>query len=595
MSFKKYIENNILLIDGAMATYYSLKTGNESSLCETANMENPQIITEIHREYLTAGAALIRTNTFAANTSSLKCSLDEVKNIIMSAVKCARDAAGDSGCFIAASIGPIKDSERTDADILNEYKQIIDFFHEEKVYIFWFETFSDYDIVLQLASYVKSKNSDAVSAALFSLNSYGFTRSGHSRDAVIQALSQCSDIAVAGFNCGTGSAHLLSLLKKSIILPYMAAVPNSGYPDKIMDRTVYQDNSEYFKNNILEMINLGVSVIGGCCGTTPAHIKKIHEAIKDFKKKSPAAYILTEKPVIHERTENLFYEKIKTKQRLIAAELDPPFDADVAKIMNASTILKNAGADLITIADSPLGKARVDSIMIAAKIKRETEIDVMPHICCRDKNLIAIRASILGAYIENIRNFLLVTGDPVSEEERNDIKSVFNFNSVRLMEFVSKMNASFQNDDIIRFGGALNPRASNTSKLIERVKRKMQTGAEFFLTQPVYTEKEAEALSQVKNATGAYIFMGIMPLVSYRNAQFIHNEFPGIDIPEKIRNAFHPEMPKDESEQAGVDISIEIIRSMNNCSDGLYFITPFNRAGMIKKIIMGVADDKPAV
>lgn len=585
MNLQNYLEENILLIDGAMATYYAAKTGNQPSMCERANLDEPEIIRSIHQEYVAAGAKLIRTNTFAANTSSQNCSFEKICAIIQAAVSCAKEVSGGGDCAIAASIGPISDFERSDDEILNEYKMIIDVFNQDKIDIFWFETFSEYGIIKELSAYAKKINPSSTCAALFSLNTYGYTRSGHSRESILAALSDCSDILIKGFNCGTGSTHLLSQLKKTAIASCMAAVPNAGYPDKIMDRTIYTDNREYFKNNILEIIDLGVSIIGGCCGTTPGHIKLISDSITDFRKKIPVSVTTTEKEESHVKAENSFYDKLIAKERMIAVELDPPFDADISKIMTGSAVLKEAGADLITIADSPLGRSRVDSIIMAAKIRREIDIEVMPHICCRDKNLISLRATVLGAYIENIRNFLIVTGDPVSGEERNNVKSVFNFNSIKLMEFVSKMKVSLPPDDQIRFGGALNPRVSNTNKLIERLKTKTDAGAEFFLTQPIFNTREAEILDRIRTETGAYIFAGIMPLVSYRNAMFIHNEFPGIDIPEYIRNAFSPDMSKEDAETVGVMAGVDISRLLDDCTDGFYFITPFNRAGMIRKIL----------
>jgi homocysteine S-methyltransferase len=231
-----------------------------------------------------------------------------------------------------------------------------------------------------------------------------------------------------------------------------------------------------------------------------------------------------------------------------------------------------------------MSKVRVDSISIAAKIKREVGIDTMPHICCRDKNINAIRSGLLAAHIEGIRNILAVTGDPVSTEERGSIKGVFNLNSFKLVNLISQMNDEVFNKDIMRIGGALNLNVKNKQMEVDRMCKKVENGATLFLTQPIYDDETIEFLKEMKREN-VKILGGILPIVNYRNAQFLNNELPGVHIPEKYINRFHKEMSKEEAEKVGIEMAVEITNKIKPYVDGIYFMTPFNRVNMIIEII----------
>jgi homocysteine S-methyltransferase len=276
---------------------------------------------------------------------------------------------------------------------------------------------------------------------------------------------------------------------------------------------------------------------------------------------------------------------MRNNQFVIAVELDPPFNADAETILKNARICKSHGVDVITIADSPMGRARVDSVMLAAKIKREVGIEVIPHICCRDKNINALKSAILAGYIENIRNILAVTGDPIATAERNEIKGVFDLNSFKLIELISIMNIETFAGDPINIGGALNLNILKPQDEVSRMMKKSELGASFFLTQPIFDDDVIEFLPQVKKNDNMYILGGIMPLVSYKNAQFLNNEVAGIKIPERILSQFDQNMEKAEAEDLGVEIAVDIANRIKNNVDGFYFITPFNRAEMIIKIM----------
>lgn len=585
----EYLKNNILITDGAMGTYYSELTGDYDSFCEFANIEKPEIISEIHNKYIEAGSKLIRTNTFSANSITLNITHETLKEIIESGVEIADAAAKAKNVFVAASIGPIPETPVLDNDNshLEEYKFIADCFLKLGVNIFMFETFSSVNYLKEISQYIKEKNPEAYVITQFAIMPNEYTRDGVSINNIIEEVQQIGTIDTFGFNCASSPTHLYKMLKnKDIFKRPVSVLPNAGYPELVNERMVYFNNPNYFANKMLYIKKLGAKIIGGCCGTTPAHIESL---VKNLDKDNGELHIdfsleNPKKVKVHKK-ENLFIEKLLKKQFVVAVELDPPLDTDVEKILEGAKICKNNEVDLVTVADSPMSKVRVDSVMMAAKIKREIGIDTMPHICCRDKNINALRASLLAAHIEGIRNILGVTGDPVSSAEKQNIKNVFNLNSYKLIELISSMNKETFIEDRINIGAALNLNVINKENEVERMKEKIARGADFFLTQPIYDEKTIEFLANMKKDSNVKILAGILPIVSYRNAEFLNNELPGVHIPQIYIDRFSEGMPKEEAEEKGIELALEIAEKFIGFVDGVYVMTPFNRFEMVAKII----------
>ncbi len=592
---KKYLENNILVTDGAMGTYFSqLDTNN--ILPEMTNIKNRGIIKKIHQEYIQAGAQLIRTNTFSANTYSLKSSRDELKEIINKGYDIAKEAAEGEEVFIAADIGPIPEmvdnKEINRENIIEEYKFIVDTFIDKGAQIFIFETFSSTDYLEPIARYIKEQDKDTFILTQFVIMQDGFTRKGIKGSRIIEQVKKIDCIDAFGFNCGTGPTHLYNSIKsldlKSNII---SALPNAGFPQVVNERTMYNQNVEYFAEAMDKFRDLGVKIIGGCCGTTPAHIKRITERIYNITETSYKKTNMVEREVKTNKEdttkleENKFKNKLDNNEFVVAIELDPPFDNNVEKIMSGAKILKENGADIITIADSPLGRARVNAMVAAAKIKREVGIDVIPHICCRDRNTIALKSDLLAAYVEDVRNILVVTGDPVPVSE---IKSVFNLNSMKLMSLIDEMNKELFDKDPYFIGGALNLNVPNKDAEVARMYKKAENGANFFLTQPIYDKEVVDYLRSMKRQRNIKILGGIMPIVSYRNAQFLNNEVPGIKIPNEYILRFNEDMTREAAEEIGIEIAVDIASRIKEHVDGFYFMTPFNRFNMISKILKEV-------
>lgn len=595
MTFQEYIQNNRILTDGAMGTYFAHKVKDDGAISEIANLTNPDLIREIHKEYIVAGAKLIRTNTFVAATKVLNLTYEQQKNMIQSACHIAKEAVKQSGrqVYIAGSIGPISEGlYQTEDEVLKEYHNIIDEFINNDIEIILFETFSDLYYIHQLIPYIKEKNKHCFIITNFCINKNGYTKNGISANRILAEISGNDGIDGCGFNCGIGSGHMLELLEQ-VKLPtnkYIAMIPNAGYPEQLQNRMVFLHNTNYFCDNMKQIFTKNISIIGGCCGTTPEYIKQLSSEIKTWDQpvvlKATELVSPAQKPV--PIRENKFYQKLEAGKKVIAVELDPPYDACYESLMEHAQAVKAAGADMITLADSPMGRSRVDSILMSIKMKQDVNIPVMPHVCCRDKNMIAMRSSLLGAYINGIRNLLVVTGDPVPSINRVDTTSVFDYNSFQLMNFLEGMNEEHFYEEPIFYGGALNYGRGNIDKVIKRMERKIEAGCSYFLTQPIYSTKDMERIRYIKSKVDTKILCGIMPFVSYRNANFVKNEITGIFVPDEVVNRYKPDMSKEEAQRVGEALGKELMEQMNDFADGFYFMLPFNRVSMLSNILKSV-------
>lgn len=597
MLIKEYLKEYRLISDGSMGTYYSGIVNQPGAVSEFANLSAPDIIKQIHKDYIAAGAGMIRTNTFAANRSVLGMGQEEQKQLIKAACRIAGEAVREAArgkerqkdIWIFGDIGPIPEAaDAEEEEILQEYKLMCDIFLEEGLAGIHFETFSNLHYIEKLIPYLKEKSSDVFLLASFSVNKNGYTQAGISVPRLFDKLSRLDGIDACGLNCGVGSGHMYQLLKRTAIPAgkYIYASPNAGYPEQMRNRMVFMDNAEYFTENMERIAGLGADILGGCCGTTPEYIRNLGLQIdlKSRKKLCRKEIGRTEDNLPPVR-ENDFYRLLQSRKKVIAVELDPPYDADIDQVMECAHKLKPSGADIITFADSPMGRSRVDSILMSIKIAGETGLNVMPHICCRDRNMISMRSSLLGAYIHGIRNLLIVTGDPVPGENRTKTTGVFDYNSIQLMEYIKEMNLEHFAGEPVCYGGALNHGRGNPDKIIERMRRKIEAGASYFLTQPVYSKEDAEKIRYIKEVVDTKILCGIMPLVSYRNACFIKNEISGINVPDEIVARYRPDMSREEAENAGAAIAREMMELLDSIADGYYFMLPFNRVSLMNKIL----------
>lgn len=593
MNIREYLKKSKLIADGSFGTYYSQKY-KTVDIPEYANITASQRISEIHTEYINSGAKLIRTNTFASNTYSLDCSIEQVKENIKAAYKIAKEAVEQSGkeIFIAGNIGPVPAVFQPDFEAVEEeYYQIAKTFIDDGADILCFETFTQSEHIMPAIKRIKEECNPFI-IVQFCVNQYGYSEAGESAERLVSetAFSKCVD--AVGLNCGVGPAHMQQILSRINLNNncFVTAMPNAGYPLLVRNRVKYADNPIYFASKVNDMALLGADIIGGCCGTTPDYIREVAKTVDltpTVKSDETSANNENEKPVIKKSFFRNADGTIKDK-KLIAVELAPPFGADDKKLLEAAHMLKGLGVDVLTFPDSPSGRTRIDSVLMAQKVKNVTGFEVMPHICCRDKNAIAMRSTFLGASINGINNFLIITGDPIPVMARQVVKSVFNFDSVGLMRIADEMNSEALKDSPLTYGGAINQSRRRIESEIKRVQKKMEAGAEFFLTQPVFTAEDAERLRRVKEETGARILCGIMPLVSRKNALFMKNEISGVNVTDEVIERYPENADREDGENVGVELAKEMIAATRDFADGYYFSFPFNRTYLLKRIIQEV-------
>ena len=557
-----------LLFDGSMGTYYSTLYG--AALPEVAMFSHPERIVAIHREYIAAGANAIKTNSFASNSNIKPC------EIAKKAWEVANEAVKDSKAFVFADIGCSYNN-------VDEYIAIADCFLELGATNFLFETQPDITRPLAAAAYIKSKSPDAFIIVSVAAQPDGFTRTGESATLLLSTLDADKHIDVLGLNCISGPAHLLMLINS--LPPFkkpLSVMPNSGYPSIVGGRTYFPDGAEYFAAQ-LSKIAKTAQIVGGCCGTTPEYIALVANFLPSHTSTKPV--VAAAAPICDRPYGGTFLEKLKNGKKVVAVELDPPEDADITRFMSGAQYLKDLGVDAVTIADCPVARVRADSSMLAAKLRREMGLYTIPHMTCRDRNINASKALLLGLGIEGVEGVLVVTGDPVPDTNRDEIKAVFSYNSAIFARYIKLLGV--QTGKCFAVGGALNVNAPNFAAELKKAERKVASGVDFFLTQPIFTEQAAENLRIAKETLNSYILGGIIPIVSYRNALFMKNEMSGIDIPDDIVQQYK-DLDREAAEALAIEISVNTAVKIATYCDGYYLITPFARVGIIGKIVENI-------
>lgn len=627
--FENFNKNNPFFFDGAFGTYYFSKmernaenanskfSVDSEKSCENVNIDNPELVKKIHLEYITAGVNGIKSNTFGANSFNFP-EKEKRNYIIRRGYEIAKEAAQIGKVSLFADIGYIfSDGSRDASDIENEYVEIAQEFLNAGATNFIFETMAEFENIKKAICYIRFKIPNSFIVVSFAVSQDGYSLKGHFYKNLISKAFEKNLVDVAGLNCVCGPNHMLNLIEGiDTSADTICAMPNSGYPETVNGRTIFRDNKEYFSEKELRLFMSGVYFLGGCCGTTPGHLEySINQVKRTLLSEETRAETDTGSATgtgtgtgsatgtgtgIDLRTKILslkheehilpgacgknFLAKLNSGEKVIAIEIDPPGNADVSFIINASMRVKELGADLVTVADSPLARARADSIILSAKIKRETGIDVLPHLSCRDKNVIGIKGALLGAVIENIENVLVITGDPMSGGDSIESKGVFSFNSTALASYINELNKQIFSDNPITICGALNINAINFKAELERALRKEQAGVKVFFTQPVFSQEAVENIEQANKTLNGKLMTGILPVAGYKNAVFLNNEVPGIHIPEEFISSIR-DKNQEEAFVLSVNFSNDIINKTYQHSDGYYIMTPMKRIDLVCEIL----------
>ena len=581
---RAHLARKPLLFDGGMGTYYKAKPGTE---CEQGNLLDPAGVRKVHREYLAAGAEAIKTNTFGLPRMAAARQPDW-QALARAGWKLAAEAAVETGAAVFADLGPAPDTEAAPAGSV--YTAVARCFVEQGAKNFLFETLSSDAGVLEAVQAVKAQVPDAFVLVSFAVLPDGYTREGMYSKDLVRRMTESGIVDAVGFNCVSAPGAMRTLVQQlgSTALP-LSVMPNAGYPVVTRTQVKYQGKPEYFAKELARIAAEGVRILGGCCGTTPAHIAALRAALDSLpavEKAAPAVQVSTpEAPTVEK--DDAFLRKLNAGKKVIAIELDSPKDADLTNYLAGAKRLQAAGADLLTIADCPIARARMDSSLVACRVHRELGLCTLPHMTCRDRNLNATKALLLGLYAEGVREVLAITGDPIPTAERDEVKNVYQFNSRKLAQYiVSLAGEGREMPSPMTVFGALNLNARNFEVELRRAGEKLENGMSGFLTQPVLSEQAVENLRRTRETLGqrAKILAGIMPVVSQRNAIFMENEVNGIHVAEEIMEAFAG-LDREQGEALGLEISLKMAREALPYADGFYLMTPFNRVALMERLI----------
>lgn len=578
MSIREHIQEQILLFDGAMGSMFASIHPDPHYPSEYANITSPHTISGIHHSYLMAGAKAIKTNTFSLPKGSD--TLFSLEEIVETACDLALEQAKPFGAYV---FGDITISEMDDMGY-DYYKNIVDIFLKKGICHFLLETCSSTLHVKELFQYIRSKESDSFLICSFAVNSDGFSKSGHHIQKICQEMEGHTD--ALGLNCICGPHHMTALVKEIKTQHYCSVMPNASYPTVQGNRVSYGQNPHYFAEKMKDIAQNGCHILGGCCGTTPefiAQLKNILEGMPQNPKGNHVPALLSTEI----KSSSAFYEKLKSGKKPIAVEWDSPNVPEIREYMAKARQLQEIGVDLITLADSPGARPRMDSSLVACKVKRELGMDVLPHMTCRDRNINACKGLLLGLSVEEIRDVLIITGDPIPQEQRKEIKTVYEFNSRKLIRHITELNQSLFHDPFYLYA-ALNVNALNFDVQLRMAKEKIDCGAVAFFTQPVLSQRGLDNMKRAKEELSVPLVGGVFPATSHRNLSFLVNEMSGFHVSDEIFNLYLDKSPE-ECTELSIKISNRVVEEITPYVDGYYLITPFKRVDLILEIIKNMS------
>lgn len=596
MGLLEDLKENVLIADGAMGTI--LYSHGVDQCFEELNLSHPEQIKHVHEAYINAGAQVIQTNTYGANYIKLaRYGLEEqVKKINQRAVQIAKEAS-NGRAYVLGNIGGIhggKILNETIAEIKRSFREQLYSLLLEDIDGLIFETYYDIE-ELKTVLKIAREETDLPIVTNVSMHEPGVLENGLT---ITEGLKQLEDLGadIVGVNCRLGPAQIATALK-TVPLPekaFLSAYPNASLPAYRDGILFYENEPGYFKAAAENLWKEGVRLIGGCCGTTPEHIRSMAEGVKGKKPITEKVveiqqHIKVAKEV--ERKEKSIPELAKEKTTIIV-ELDAPKHLDITNYLEGARALKEAGIDAITLADNSLATPRISNVAIATLLQKEG-IRPLVHLTCRDRNLIGLQSHLMGLHTLGIHEILAITGDPTKIGDFPGATSVFDVNSFKLIELIKKGNngisfsgQSLREKTAFSVAGAFNPNVANLQRAVQRLERKIESGADYILTQPIYSADKFAELKEATQHIDVPIFVGIMPLTSTRNAEFLHNEVPGITIADDIRERLRKVADsREQSTAESIAISKELIDAALEHFHTIYLITPFMRYDIIVELV----------
>ncbi len=602
-NFREILDNDsVYVFDGAIGTRFYDKGVFINKSYDELNLTAPDLVREVHEEYIKAGADIIETNTFGATRHKLKqYGLENnLFEINLAGAKLAREAAGEEG-FVAGAIGPldlrIEPYGPTSFDEAKEmFKEQISALLEGGVDLFILETFSDLSEIRQAIKAVR-ESCDLPIIAQMTIQTNGKTIFGADTETITNRLTEWG-VDVIGLNCGVGPTHVLNELEKmrGYTDKKLSAQPNAGLPRDVQGRQFYMCSPEYMSKFAKRFIKAGAKFVGGCCGTTPQHIKLMADSVRAISpraakvnKHQQAAKVVENKPAVEvdpvsplERSN--WSRKVALGEFVTSVEVLPPKGIAAENTLKNIALLKDAGVDAVNIPDGPRAQTRMSAQATAILVEQKLGIEAVLHYCCRDRNLLGMMSDLLGAAALGLHNLLIITGDPPKMGPYPDATAVFDIDSIGLTNMVNKLNHGLDlgNNPIgeptaFSIGVGVNPGAINLEEEIRRFEWKVEAGAEYAITQPVYdTEQFREFMERITHVK-IPIIAGIFPFVSSRNAEFMHNEVPGVRVTQDIldRMRIASDKSKEHAKEEGLQIARESLLEVRDLISGVQVSAPF--------------------
>lgn len=598
--FRERLKDGVIVCDGAMGTLLELYEYIEKPP-EVHNLKNPDIIERAHREYIQAGAEIIETNTFSGNRLRLQGYRldDKTKEINESAVRIAKEAAGDD-VYVAGAVGPsgrlLQPLGKTRlSDAKAAFKEQIEYLVKGGVDLLILETFLDLNELDAAIDAAKEVSPDIPIIAQKTFSEDGAILAGDFPIEVVRHLKS-KGVDVIGSNCTVGPQRMYGIIKsiysEDVVL---SAQPAAGIPTLVDGRSIYHATPEYLATYAKQLVEAGVTVVGACCGSTPSHIRAISEAVRGVRIESkPAAAkrkttIEVEAPEVAAPSRSELSKKIG-KKFVTTVELDIPRGLDISSVLEGAQFCKDNGIDAVNITDGARARIRMSSTAISHLIQRETGIEAITHITTRDRNMIGLQAELLGAHALDLRNILVITGDPAKIGDLPQAQSVFDIDSVGLVRIVKGMNRGVdsmgnQIGQVTSFlvACAANPSADRFDYEIEKLSRKVESGADVIFTQPIYEIATFSRFLKAIEPLRVPVIIGILPLRSHKHAEFLHHEIPGMEIPEKIRDKMF-RAGKDAA-AVGIEISAEFLKEVKSAVAGVYLLPPFKKYHVAAEVL----------
>jgi homocysteine S-methyltransferase len=622
-SFDEAVRSGVLVVDGAMGTQLYERGVLYNACVEELNVSRPELVSKVHEDYLRAGAQVVETNTFGANALRLeKYGLQSrVRELNAAGVKVAR-AAAVGRAYVAGAIGPsgyflgeasAEDLAKVQAAFAEQARALV----EGGVDALFVETIRQTpELRVAVEAAVAAARGLPVVASV-SLDESGRMADGTEPEEIARLVKEWG-ASVIGVNCSDGPMAVLAAVQKIVPvgLPVLAA-PNAGLPRRVDERMVYVSTPEYFGVYARRMIRVGVRLVGGCCGTTPEHIKRIAAAARmagaaeaeggrgdddvsraDTTGVQPAILPGALQPTPFPQRSTLA-AKVAARRFVVSVEVNPPVGLDPSRAVAAAKMLAQGGVDVVNIADGARAQSRMSNLALAVRVQREAGIETILHVCGRDRNLLGTLAHLLGTHDLGVRNLVIITGDPPKMGDFPDASAVYDLDSIGILKLAARLNHGVdpggkplgQTTQFVLATGA-EPAALNYEREIARLREKKAAGAELVMTQPVYDPRVLERFLDDVAPLGLPVLVGLLPLASHRNAEFLHNEVPGMQVPDEVRERMRRAGSGAAARKEGVAIAREMLSAVRGRVAGAYVMPPLERYELALEVVDGFLDPR---